>query len=78
MNIKTLTVDGVEYEISSFGEQVQRLSALYETWSKDLEQEKLAVAKTETALNVVNKELAVLVQAELESRKAQNAEPAAE
>ena len=78
MNIKTLTIDGVEHEVASFGPQVQRLAAIYEIWSQDLEKEKLSVAKTETALNTINKELAVLVQADLESRNAQNVPSAAE
>lgn len=69
MKIQTITVDGVEHQISEFSEQVQKLAAIYETWSQDLEKEKLAAAKTETALNVINKELATLVQAEMAAKQ---------
>lgn len=71
---KTITVDGVEHQVSDFSETVQRLVSIHTSWRGDLADERLAVAKTEAAIRGVDAELAQLVGAELKAK----AEPAPE
>src|SRR5277367_6530933 len=59
----TITVDGKEYPVSGFNETVQRLVAIHTAWRNDLQEERLAVAKTEAAIRALDVELSQNVQA---------------
>lgn len=61
----TITVDGVEHPVSGFSETVQRLVTIHTSWRNDLQDERLAVAKTEAALRALDAELSQTVAAEL-------------
>jgi hypothetical protein len=63
--VKTLTIDGVEHEVSKFSEAVQNLVIIHSQWSTDLVKERMNVAKTEAALRGLDAELSKLVSEEL-------------
>ena len=62
---ENLTVDGVDYPLNSFSEQVQQLVHLHTNWRNDLQKERIAVSKTESAIRLLESELAKIVSAEL-------------
>lgn len=74
---KSLTIDGVDYQVADFSESVQRLVQVHTFWRNDLNTERLAVAKTEAAIRNLDAELTQLVAAELKA-KAEAGTPAAE
>jgi|SRR5579859_1801820 len=59
----TITVDGKEYPVSGFNENIQRLVAIHTAWRNDLQEERLALAKTEAAIRALDVELSQNVQA---------------
>ena len=65
MDVKTLTIDGQEYPVDKFSPQVQNLLKIRSSWEADLYKERLAVAKTETALKSLDAELLAATQKEL-------------
>ena len=72
--LKTIIVDGQEYDLSMFSDRVQRLTAIILTWEQELQKARLEVAKTEAALREANREITGFIKEEL----AKNAPPAAE
>jgi hypothetical protein len=68
---KSITVDGKEYPIAQFSETVQRLVSIHTSWSTQLVEERLDVAKTEAAIRAVDAELSQLIAAELNPPVAQ-------
>jgi len=73
----TITVDGTEYPVNTFSETVQRLVAIHTEWRNDLQNERLAVAKTEAAIRALDAELSQAVAAELAAKNAPAEEAAA-
>jgi hypothetical protein len=67
---RTLTVDGTEYEVTSFSQQVQQLVVIHTQWKADATKERLALAKTEAAVRAVEAELSQLVGKEIAARNA--------
>ena len=66
----TITVAGKEYPVSGFSENVQKLVMIHTEWRNDLQEEQLAVAKTQAALRALDAELTQAVQAELNPKPA--------
>jgi hypothetical protein len=66
----TITVAGKEYPVSGFSETVQKLVAIHTEWRNDLQEEQLAVAKTQAAIRALDAELTATVQAELNPKPA--------
>lgn len=66
--INTLTIDGKEYPITDFSQQVQTLVGIHSKWSSDLQEQRLDVAKTEAALRNLDAELAKVVAEELAAK----------
>ena len=73
----TITVDGTEYPVTGFSETVQRLVAIHTEWRNNLQDERLAVAKTEAAIRALDAELSQAVAAELAAKNAPAEEAAA-
>ena len=61
----TLNVNDVEYPVGDFSQTVQNLLGIRTEWANDLQQERLAVAKTEAALRALDVELAEHVNKEI-------------
>jgi hypothetical protein len=69
--VKNINFDGKDYAVSEFSEQVQSLTSLLGSWQSDLVREQVALAKTDSAIKALSKELSELVSKEL----ADKAEP---
>ncbi len=65
MTIKTLTIDGKEYDLEVFSDQVKNYVALRTRWANDLSDERVKAAKTEAALKALDAELSQLVTKEV-------------
>lgn len=63
--LKTIFIDGQEYDLSMFSQQVQRLTQIILIWEKELQEQRLEVAKTEAALREANREITELVKKEM-------------
>lgn len=61
----TLTIDGVEYQLDQFSDNVKRLIGIRDVWSAQLNDERLTVAKSETAIQSLDAQLTNLVKTEL-------------
>jgi hypothetical protein len=71
MKIETptnLTIDGQNYAVADFSDKVQNLVAIRTEWQNDVQQERLALTKTEAAIRSLDVELAQLVGAELAAK----------
>lgn len=60
-----INVDGTEYPLSGFSDQVRRLIDVRNIWINQLDKERLDVAKTESAIQGLETQLTNLVKAEL-------------
>lgn len=74
--LKTIIIDGQEFDISMFSEKVQKLTNIIMLWEKQLQDQRLEAAKTEAALREANREITAIVKAELKT-PAQEETPAA-
>lgn len=63
--LKTILIDGQEYDLSMFSPLVQRLTQIILLWEKELQDQRLALAKTEAALREANREIAEAIKKEL-------------
>jgi hypothetical protein len=76
---KTITLDGVSYDVAQFSQGVQSAIVIYNTFQADLQKEQLAVMKTQAALQSVGNQIAEAVKKELaDQAAAANAEVVAE
>ena len=63
--LKTIIIDGQEYDLSMFSPQVQRLTQIILIWEKELQDLRLEAAKSEAALREANREITELIKKEL-------------
>lgn len=70
MDQRTITLDGVTYEVASFSEGVQQAVTIYNTFSAELQKEQLAVVKTQAAIQNVGNQLAAAIRKELDDKAA--------
>ncbi len=63
--LKTIIVDGQEYDLSMFSDRVKRLTQIILIWEKELQEKRLEVAKTEAALREANREITAFIKEEL-------------
>lgn len=76
--LKTIIIDGTEYDLSMFSPQVQRLTQIILIWEKELQDLRLETAKSEAALREANREITELIKKELKKELNPQAEqPAA-
>lgn len=72
---KTITLDGVSYDVAQFSQGVQSAIVIYNGFQADLQKEQLAAMKTQAALQSVGNQIAEAVKKELaEQAAAANAE----
>jgi len=72
--LKTIIIDGNEYDLSMFSPQVQRLTQIILIWEKELQDLRLEAAKSEAALREANREITDLIKKELNPQAAQETE----
>ncbi|MEM2159640.1 MAG: hypothetical protein QXN55_01645 [Candidatus Nitrosotenuis sp.] len=68
--LKTLTIDGVEYQIADFSSKVQQLISIHQGWEADANAKRLEVAKVEAALRDLTREILSLVKSEIDAKNA--------
>jgi hypothetical protein len=71
--LKTIIIDGTEYDLSMFSPQVQRLTQIILIWEKELQDLRLETAKSEAALREANREITELIKKELNPQAEQPA-----
>lgn len=64
--IKTVTIDNVEYEVEKLSPKAQALVKIYQKWAAEAQNQKLELAKTDAALRDLSRELIVAVKGEPE------------
>ncbi|MBT4972084.1 MAG: hypothetical protein HOM84_06020 [Thiotrichales bacterium] len=62
----TITIEDKEYKFGDLTEQQQSLVSIYRTWSKELNDLRLDVAKTESALRDLTREITASMEEEAE------------
>jgi len=60
----TITIEDKEYKFGDLTEQQQSLVSIYRTWSKELNDLRLDVAKTESALRDLTREITASMEEE--------------
>lgn len=64
-SLKTIIIDGQEYDLSMFSPVVQRLTQIILVWEKELQEARLETAKLEAALREANREITAVIKKEL-------------
>lgn len=72
MSDQTITLDGVQYPLDQFSQQVVQAVGIYNGFSADLQKEQLAVIKTQSALQHLGAQIAEAVKKELAAKEAAN------
>jgi hypothetical protein len=74
---QTVTIDGQEFPISKFSNNVYQLILIHTQWRNELTEERLKVAKTENALRALDAEISQTIAQELnETEKSEVVEDA--
>lgn len=63
-----IILDGVEYPLERFSDNVKRLIGVRHVWQNQLDEERLDVSKSETAIQSLDAQLTSLVKTELEAK----------
>ena len=74
--LKTIIIDGQEYDLSMFSDRVKRITQIILIWEKELQEKRLEVAKTEAALREANREITGFIKEELQVAPGGAGEPA--
>jgi hypothetical protein len=61
---KTVSIDGVEYEVEKLSDRVKRLIAIYGKWTDETAELRLSLAKNEAALRDLTREISETVKTE--------------
>jgi hypothetical protein len=79
---RTITLDGISYDVAQFSEGVQQAVGIYNVFAADLQKAQLDVVKNQAAMQSVGNQISAAVKKELDEKKAAAeaaaAEPAAE
>lgn len=75
---RTITLDGVSYDVNQFSEGVQQAVVIYNTFNADLQKAQLEVVKTQAALQSIGSQITAAVRKELEAKNAAPVAPAGE
>jgi recombinational DNA repair protein RecR len=57
MEPQTITLDGVQYDLAIFSEEVKRYVGLYNIWQKEMQELRLKLIKDEYAISELNRKL---------------------
>lgn len=75
---RTLTLDGVSYDVAQFSQPVQQAVGIYNIFSADLQKAQLEVVKLQSAMQHISSQIGEAVKKELEEKKAAAEAAAAE
>jgi hypothetical protein len=64
---RTITLDGVSYDVATFSEGVQQAVTIYNTFNADLQKAQLDVVKCQAAMQSVGNQITAAVKKELEA-----------
>lgn len=67
---RTITLDGISYDVAQFSQGVQSAVTVYNTFQADLQREQLAAMKTQGALQTIGAQIAEAVKKELAEKVA--------
>ena len=67
---RSITIDGISYDVAQFSPEVQQAVGIYNTFSADLQKAQLDVIKCQAALQNVGSQISAAVKAELEKKAA--------
>lgn len=67
---RTITLDGISYDVAQFSEGVQQAVGIYNTFAAQLQAEQLAVLKTQSAMQGLGAQISAAVRKELDEKKA--------
>lgn len=67
---RTITLDGISYDVAQFSEGVQNAVTIYNTFASQLQVEQLAVMKTQSAMQGLGAQISAAVRKELDEKKA--------
>jgi hypothetical protein len=65
---RTITLDGISYDVGQFSQGVQNAIGIYNGFSADLQKEQMAVMKSQAAMQTVGAQIAEAVKAELAAK----------
>lgn len=71
--LKTIIIDGQEYDLSMFTPRITRLTQIILSWERELQEQRLEVAKTEAALREANREITAFIKEELAGQQTDQA-----
>jgi multidrug efflux pump subunit AcrA (membrane-fusion protein) len=66
---RTLTLDGISYDVAQFSEGVQQAVGIYNAIQAQLQTEQLAVIKSQAALQSLASQITTAVRKELDEKK---------
>ena len=79
MEPQTITLDGVQYPLDNFSDEVKRLVGIYNAWQKEAQELRLKLVKEEFALTELNRKLVSKLQEEIAAQaNSEGTDPAAE
>jgi len=67
---RTITLDGISYDVTQFSQGVQQAVMIYNKFSAQLQDQQLEVMKTQAAISQVGNQISEAVQKELAAKKA--------
>lgn len=67
---RSITIDGISYDVAQFSEQLQQAVAIYNAVNADLQKTQLEVIKCQAALQTIGSQITAGVKAELEAKQA--------
>lgn len=70
MDNRTITLDGISYDVAQFSQGVQSAIGVYNTFAADLQREQLASMKTQAAMQTIGGQIAEAVKKELAEKAA--------
>lgn len=62
---QTITVDGVQYDLTLFSDEVKKLIAIHQNWEQKVVDARLEVARSEAAVRDLTRELINKIKTEL-------------
>jgi len=72
---RTITLDGISYDIAQFSQGVQSAVGIYNALQADLQKEQLAVIKTQAAMQGIGAQIGEAVKKELAEIQAKALSP---
>jgi hypothetical protein len=74
--VKTITVDGTEYQLDSFPKEIQQLVGIHQRWEAKLVDSRLDLALVEAGIRDLTRELSGKIKEYLDAQTTAAGEPA--